>query len=460
MASLRPYEPPKITKLPFVAFTKHLPREISVATDFEEEFDAAALVAEFGSPLYVVSEARLRGDYRAFHQAFTEDNIKTQIAYSVKTNYLPAVCAILKEEGAWAEIVSGMEYDLVRSLGFPSSQIIFNGPHKTRDELERALGEGAIVNIDNFDELTLVDQIAQGLDKPARVGIRINFRHDGLGWTKFGFSDDSQDSQTALERIAANPRMNLELLHCHSGTFLLVEEMYGKATERLIELGKRARDLGLQPTKIDLGGGFPSSNTLRPEYDFPGGSARSGNFWFPYAEEICDRLQKAREVFGGMPTLILEPGRAVVDASTQILCTVIALKSANSKDQAVIVDAGVNLVPTAVYYNHAMKRVSGNGDTALGQHELVDVCGPLCMQTDRLRDGAILPPLKVGDILTVSHVGAYCHTQSSQFIQTRPATVLLTKNGSELIRRRETWRDVFALDHLPDRLRPDGCDFP
>jgi diaminopimelate decarboxylase len=81
------------------------------------------------------------------------------------------------------------------------------------------------------------------------------------------------------------------------------------------------------------------------------------------------------------------------------------------------------------------------------------------MQTDRLREQAMLPPLEVGDILVISHVGAYCHTQSMQFIQARPATVLLGPDGPEVIRRRETWRDVFALDHLPERLRGDGCRF-
>ena len=66
---------------------------------------------------------------------------------------------------------------------------------------------------------------------------------------------------------------------------------------------------------------------------------------------------------------------------------------------------------------------------------------------------------EVGDILAISHVGAYCHTQSAQFIQTRPATVLFGPDGPEVIRRRETWRDVFALDSLPDRLRDDDCSF-
>ncbi len=453
------YEPPEITRLPFIAFTKHATREVSAFADLGQDFDAAALIGQYGSPLYVISEQRLRSDYRTFLEAFTDTHLETHVAYSVKTNYLPAVCSVLKDEGAWAEVVSGMEYELARALGFPASQMIFNGPHKTQEELERALGEGAIVNLDNFDELAQVETIAAGLSAPARIGIRISFRYGTIGWTKFGFNDDNGDSQRALERIARNPHLRLELLHNHCGTFVLIEELYAKSVERLILLAKRARDLGLEPTMIDVGGGFPSSNTLRPEFDFQGGSNRDGNFWFPYAEEICSRLQKARELFGGRPILVLEPGRAIVDASTQLLCTVVAEKAVDGQTPAIIVDAGVNLVPTACFYNHAMGRAAGPSGVQHGRHKAVDIYGPLCMQSDRLREQALLPPVEMGDILSISHVGAYCHSQSMQFIQTRPATVLLGPEGPELVRQRETWRDVFALDRLPERLRGDDCGF-
>jgi diaminopimelate decarboxylase len=280
-----------------------------------------------------------------------------------------------------------------------------------------------------------------------------------MPWTKFGFSDDNGDSQRALERIARNPRLKLEMLHNHCGTFVLVHSLYAAAADRLVALAKRARSLGLAPRMVDFGGGYPSSNVLRPEYDLAGGSVRSGDFWAPYAREICSRLAKAKDVFGGRPTLVLEPGRAVVDACTQLLCSVVATKSVDRSEDAVILDAGVNLVPTACYYDHRVSRAAGNGGASYQRHRPVSVFGPLCMQSDRLRESVTLPPLRPGDLVRISHVGAYCHTMSMQFIQTRPATVLVGPAGTELIRRRETWRDVFRLDELPSRLRGDGCSF-
>ena len=82
----------------------------------------------------------------------------------------------------------------------------------------------------------------------------------------------------------------------------------------------------------------------------------------------------------------------------------------------------------------------------------VTIYGPLCMQIDVVRESAFLPPLEIGDALLVSNVGAYCQTQSMQFIHPRPAAVLLGPGGPDVVRRRETWRNVFALDQVPERL--------
>lgn len=459
MAERKPYVPPQIIPLTYTAVSKHLAADILPGSEFDEPFDVAELLREYGSPLYIVSEKKLRSLFHGFRQCFTESGIDTVVAYSYKTNYLPAVCAILHEEGAWAEVVSGMEYTLARKLGTDPRNIIFNGPYKSRQELETAIGEGALINIDGFTELTAVDNVAESLGRPARVGIRVNFQHGPAPWTKFGFNDENGDSQRALEQIAARPNLNLEMLHNHSGTFLLFHEVYAKAADVLIDLAKRAREMGLAPTMIDFGGGFPSSNRLKPLYDVPGGSSMKGDILFPFAEAIFNRLSKARELFGGHPTLVLEPGRSIVDSAVQLACTVVAQKDIPGKGRGIILDAGVNLVPTACWYDHKIDSPAAEGDDLDQALEPVNVYGPLCMQIDVLRERALLPPTKVGEPMVISNVGAYCHTQSMQFIEPRPATVLLGPQGPEIIRRRETWRDVFKLDEIPGRLRHDGIDF-
>ncbi|MCH8213782.1 MAG: diaminopimelate decarboxylase [Proteobacteria bacterium] len=453
MAERKPYQAPLIEPLTFTAVSKHLAADILPGGEFDEDYDVADLLDRFGSPLFIVSESTLRSLYRGFRACFTEASIDTRVAYSYKTNYLPAICAILHEEGAWAEVVSGMEYSLARALGVPAKEIVFNGPYKKRDELETALGEGAIVNVDGFDDLAAVAQVAATLGRPARMGIRINFRHGPAPWTKFGFNDENGDSQRALEQIAGDPNLALELLHNHSGTFLLFHDVYAKAADVLIDAARRARELGLAPTTVNFGGGYPSTNRLKPAYDVPGGTHLQGDILFPFAEAICSRVSRAKELFGGRPILMLEPGRALVDSAVQLACTVIAKKDIPGQGKALVVDAGVNLVPTAYWYDHKVDSRPRDDDRTDESLEPVNIYGPLCMQIDILRERALLPPTRVGEPIVISNVGAYCQTQSMQFIQPRPATVLLGPEGPEVIRRRETWRDVFLRDAVPQRLR-------
>lgn len=460
MLGRKRYEPPSLEPLTISAVTKQLASEVMADADFAGSIDVQSLLREYGSPLFIISEEMLRKLYRNFYANFSRPGINTRIAYSYKTNYLPAVCAIMHEEGAWAEVVSGMEYSLARSLGVQGKNIIFNGPYKTCEELKLALAEGAVVTLDGFDDLARVEEVANSLPQLSRIGIRINFKHGAMPWTKFGFSYDSGEAVKALERVAKNPKLKLDLLHNHSGTFLIFHDIYAKAADVLIETAKQARQLGLAPTIVDFGGGFPSSNQLKPFYDVPGGTEFNGDMLAPFGEAILGRLGRENGLFGNDPTLVLEPGRALVDAAAVLASTVVAKKYIPDQGTGIVLDAGVNLVPTAYWYDH---KVETHGSADEPQHqrsqESVKIFGPLCMQSDVLRERTQIRSFEVGDSAVISNVGAYCHTMSMQFIQTRPATILLGRDGPEVIQRRETWRDVFRRDSLPTRLRRDGIEF-
>lgn len=443
------YEPPQLTRLSVGRMGKHRVLDVLAAPTLDARWDVPELLEKYGSPLFLVVEDVLRDLYRGFRDTFTASGIDTRVAYSYKTNYLPAVCAVFADEGAWSEVVSGMEYSLARALGTPPAHIVFNGPYKTRAELERALGEGALVNIDGFDELAAVEQVVRTLRRKARIGIRVGVQYRGHGWTKFGFAHENGDARRALQRLRALRHLDLVALHSHSGTFNVDPGVYAASVKALIELGRFARRLGLAPTVVDVGGGFPSSNRLKPAWDVPGRRAET-NGLAEYAEAVLAPLGRAKEVFGGTPTLILEPGRAIVDAAAFLASTVIAVKK-EPDGVAAVIDAGVNVLPTSYWYDHPVEAIVG--DQSGGEPRPTRIYGPLCMQIDVVRDRASLPPLKVGTPLVVSNVGAYCLSQSMQFIQPRPAVVLLGHGQAEIVRRRETWRDVFALDSVPDRLR-------
>jgi len=453
MKQLRPYESPTLQPLTITALGKHQAFGVSVSSVFDEPLGIKPLLEEFGSPLFVVSEKVLRAQYRWFRDTFTASGADTCIAYSYKTNYLPAVCAALHQEGAWAEVVSGMEYELARELGVSGAQIVFNGPYKQPHELQRAVAEGAQINIDGFDELKAVSEVADSLGKPALVGVRFNFRHGESTWTKFGFNVENGDCQKALAQIARSKHLQLQGFHNHSGTFQVDPRIYGRAAAVMVQLAKRARDLGMKPRIADFGGGFPSSNQLKPHFDAPGGSIMHGNRLAPYAEIILNKICQAKELFGGRPQVTLEPGRAIVDEAVQLIATVVATKDIPGQGAAVVIDAGVNILPTAYWYDHEVDVAPDTRSLRSGMLQPVNIYGPMCMQIDVIRERVMLPPLWIGAPLVFTNVGAYCLTQSMQFIQPRPAVVMLTAHGTELIRRRETRADIFALDRVPKALR-------
>ena len=458
------YEAPSIELVQISTIGKHSILNMGTSSVFEEVDDVEKLLNEYGSPLFLLSEKILRNKYNEFKDAFTEEGIETIIGYSYKTNYLPALCSILKEEGAWAEVVADMEYKLARSLNVPGSKIIFNGCYKTEAELNKAVSEDALINIDSFNELELLDRVAENLGKKARTGIRVNFMMGNMPWTKFGFNYESGEAKEAIEKISKKKNINFEAIHNHSGTFNVNPKMYSKSTRIIIELAEYAKKLGLNTKIIDVGGGFPSSNKLKPQYDIPGGSKYNETTLQQFSSAIMRHLKKAKHLFNnGKPILILEPGRAIVDEAMQLISKVVSKKKDANGNDSIVMDAGVNILPTAYWYDFEPKlanKLNGSNNNLNGKTKKngsnyngpVKMYGPLCMQIDSINESVNLPSVELGDVIVFSNVGAYNLTQSMQFIQTRPAVVLLGSNGVELIRRKETWRDIFKLDTLPKRL--------
>ena len=90
-------------------------------------------LTDMQTPFYRIKEADLLYDIDLLQTALSESwGSNTIMSYSVKTNALPWLLHYLKEKGFYAEVVSEMEYDLVRRLGFPGKHMIYNGPIKDK----------------------------------------------------------------------------------------------------------------------------------------------------------------------------------------------------------------------------------------------------------------------------------------------------------------------------------------
>lgn len=409
----------------------------------------AALVAHFGSPLVVIDEDALRAAYRGLVGAFRRLWRDTVIGYSVKTNYLSSIVAALRSEGAFGEVVSGFEYRLCRDLGIPGAQILFNGPWKTDEDLRTAFVEGSHVNLDGDDEIGRAAAIAETLDRPASVGIRVNMKLNDPPWDKFGFGLETGHALDAARRIARSKGLRLRGLHMHVGTYVPDPAVYGRAAEALIGLALRLeRELDFTIEHLDLGGGYATRNTLRGALLAGEATAAAPE---DYAAAITTPLRMAARQFRRRPRLYLEPGRILVDGAVSEVTTVRAVKRVSGGRKAALIDAGVHILPTAFWYNHEVRPVTDRGQ-AVESYRLV---GPLCMQIDVVRDAVELPALRAGDLLVIRDTGAYNFSQSMQFIYMRPAIVQIRGPAVHLVREAESDAFVRQPERLPPHLLND-----
>ena len=133
-----------------------------------ENIPVTEIVKQFGSPVFVISEKTIRETYAEAKRAFQTRYPKVQFAWSYKTNYLDAVCRIFHQEGSWAEVVSGFEYEKALKNNVPGSQIIFNGPYKSSEDLALAIENDSFIHIDHFDELYMIIEVASRIEKESK----------------------------------------------------------------------------------------------------------------------------------------------------------------------------------------------------------------------------------------------------------------------------------------------------
>jgi len=416
---------------------------------FIDDIPVSDLIGEYGSPLFVISEKTIRETYRNASQAFKTRYPKVQFAWSYKTNYLDAVCRIFHQEGSWAEVVSGFEYDKALLNGVKGSQIIFNGPDKNQEELLKAIRNDSLIHIDHFDEMYSITEIAKNQEKKPKVAIRVNMDTGVYPiWDRFGFNYENGDAWDAINRIMINDQLELVGLHCHIGTYMMSTSSYKIAAGKLADLAVGIeRKYGTGIKYIDLGGGFATRNTLKGAY-YPGSDTTPS--FDDYAEAITSGLLNSQLKPQQLPTLILETGRALIDDAGSLLGTVIANKRLSDGNRATIVDVGVNLLFTSFWYEHEVFPVSEVSDYL----EETTLFGPLCMNIDVLREAIAFPLLKKGDHFVVKRIGAYNMTQWMQFITLRPNVVLIDESGKvHLIRKKENMEIIRGQESVPDHLK-------
>ncbi len=410
---------------------------------FIEDVDSVGLAREYGTPLYVTSETRLRENIRAYHRAFPE----ADKYFAVKANGSLTILRILAQEGMGADVFSGGELYIARLAGVPKEKILYNGNSKSEADHRMALDAGIRMSVDSREELDFLAKTAQSGGREAEILFRVNpdvspKTHPkiatGLKTSKFGIP---------AEQVADTYKKAVELegvlpvgLHCHIGSQILDISSFAEAAGKMMDIAKAVLENGGEIKTIDLGGGLGIQYHPDNPAPTPADLAKSV---LPIFNERCQKL-------GIKPKLILEPGRSIVADTTIMLTGVNVVKRAHANFAAV--DAGFNVLARPMLYDsyHHVTAATKAGQEA---KETYTVVGPICETGDILAKDRKLPMLERGDVLAFLDAGAYGFSMASQYNgQPRPAEVLVSGCDAELMRKAEDYSALLSGQRIPPRL--------
>ncbi len=398
---------------------------------------AVELAARFDTPLYVISEQRIRDNYNRLRSALTRNYAQTRIYYAAKANSNLSVLEILGSEGAYIDAVSPGEVSLALKVGFPSERIMFTGTSVRKDELQFLTESNITINVDSLSQLNRLLKITV----PSLLSMRIN-PEVGAGHhshvitagknSKFGVWETNAIEAYTTAKNAGVERFGI---HMHVGSGVLDVKPFVLALEKLLSIAKRVREqVGVEFEFIDVGGGL--GVPYKPE-----DNALDITQFFDTVLTLFKR--RINDYRLGAPFFCVEPGRYIVCDAAVLLTKVNTVKTTPFK-KFVGVDAGFNtLIRPTMYGSYHPILVANKLDHA--EEEAVDVVGPICESGDALARDRRLPKIAEGDLLAVLNAGAYGFVMSSQYNSRPRAAEVLVKDGKDaLVRERESFEGLLA----------------
>lgn len=421
-----------------------------------EDVPVPELAEQYGTPLYVYSEAALLDHLGQLRAAFAPaDPI---ICYSVKANGNLSLCRLLGRHGTGFDVTSSGEFFRALKSGPPGAKIVFAGVGKTDAEIRYALEHGVFLfDVESEEELHVIGGIAHTMGRIAAVALRVNpdlppkthVKTDtSVKGVKFGL--DIETVVDVARGAVGHPGLSVIGVHMHLGSPILSPTPYRLGAEKAVGLVRAFRELGHDVRYLNMGGGFG----INYRWDeAPPPSA--------FAEAILPAVRETG------CQLILEPGRFIVGNAGILVSRVLFNKFSGGKHY-LIQDAGMNdLIRPTLYGSHhriwpvvlppglpdrppvdmTVDPDRGNPFVDLPGTIRQDVVGPVCESGDFLAKDRPLPPVKRGELLATFSAGAYGMAMASNYnSRLRAAEVLVTGRTHRLIRRRETFRDLVACE--------------
>ena len=411
--------------------------------------DTTKLAQEYGTPLYVMDEDKIRSICQMYQNSFKKCYHGNGMPlYASKAFCCKEMCRIVNEEEMGLDVVSGGELYTALQAGFPAERIQMHGNNKTPDELSFAInsGVGHIV-IDNMDELKMLDEMAGKLHQTVGVSLRIKpgidaqthqFIRTGQIDSKFGFALETGEAMQAVKMAIRAKNLKLLELHCHIGSQIFELQPFVLAAQVMMDFMQQIRkETGVMLPELNLGGGFgiqyvASDNSLPYE---------------SYMEKVSEAIgQKCKEYDFTEPKIYIEPGRSIVGEAGITLYTIGAVKRIPNIRTYVSIDGGMTDNPRyALYQSDYTVIVANHADQPAKQ--VVTVAGKCCESGDLIQKDAPLQMCKAGDLLAVLSTGAYNYSMASNYNRIpRPAVVMVHDGKTRIAVKRETYEDLIHND--------------
>lgn len=387
-------------------------------------------VHELETPCFIVDEERLAHNYFSFNNAFRNTwGRNFQIGYSFKTNSFSWILLWMKENGAYAEVVSETESLLAERMGFPYDKMIINGPYKGFSAMKKILNAGGIINLDSFHEIKWLEENKPNGGCCWKVGLRINFDLEyycpnetivGSNFSRFGFNLENGSFQDAVDRLKKLPYIKIVGLHNHNSTKTKSLSVFKIAAQKIIEASASLNNTDIE--YIDMGGALWGDKQNAPTFQ-------------DYADCIVYELKK---IFNPETTMLfLEPGASLIASPISYLCKVIDVKNVNTVKFIATNGSLIHIAPQmhGITFNPHIVSVFPDSKMVCDKQVVV---GFTCIENDRMSILENCNALQIDDLLVFNNVGSYSMALSPLFIQYFP-NVYIKNRDNKLVLAREAW---------------------
>ncbi len=330
-----------------------------------------------------------------------------KIHYALKANFDPRILREALQAGLGVDCVSGNEVRYAIEAGCPASGVVYAGVGKSDKEIMYSLEQGIFAfNCESRHELEIINELAAGLGKVARVALRINpdvdpmthrYISTGQADSKFGIS------YKEIEEVAARlPELkNIEIvgLHFHIGSQIRELRVFEYLCLRVNTLWQWFTDHGFRLKHVNLGGGL-GINYDQPESEPVPDFATYFSIFNEYL-----KIDSSVEVH-------FELGRSLVGQCGELISRVLYNKVTAGGKNVAIVDASMTeLIRPALYHaHHAIENLTpGAGET------LYTIAGTVCESSDIFARDVRMPELRRGDLVSIKSAGAYGSAMASRY---------------------------------------------